>query len=129
MKSIKQGRGNAFVGGIVGIFAALFGLFWSITVFKSGGGMFGIFGLFFVAIGIFNAARSFANAFGKNRHSEFDIVDETEEPDPWNRRFGTDTTQSDKEYYSVGNSYCPYCGNQLQRDFKFCNNCGKRLPD
>ena len=129
MKSIKQGRGNSFVSGIVCIFAALFGLFWTVTAFQSGAGVFSIFGLLFVAIGIINAVRSFTNAFGKNRHSEFDIVDETEEPDPWNERFGHSTDADTGEYYSVGNSYCPYCGNQVKKEFEFCNNCGKRLPD
>ncbi len=129
MKSIKQGRGNSFISGFICIFAALFGLFWTITVIGSGGGMFGLFGLLFVAIGILNAVRSFRNAFGKNRESEFDIVDETEEIDPWNERFGPVNSQNGSDSYSVGNSYCPYCGNQVQKNFEFCNNCGKRLPD
>ncbi len=128
MKSVKQGRGNSFISGIICIFAALFGLFWMITVFQSGGGVFGLFGLIFVAVGIINAVRSFKNAFGKNRYSEFDIVDESEEPDPWNERFGSSPSADSGEYYSVGNSYCPYCGNQVKKEFEFCNNCGKRLP-
>ena len=128
MKSIKMGREPSFVGGIMGIVAALFGLFWTVTVFSSGGGVFGLFGLLFVGIGILNAVRNFRNAFSKNRHSEFDIVDETEEPDPWNIRY-TNTRSEENSPFSVGNSFCPYCGNEVQKDYEFCNNCGKKLPD
>lgn len=129
MKSIKQGRGNAFISGIVSIFVALFGLFWTVMASQGGLGPFSIFGLLFSVIGIINAIKSFTNAFGKNRHSEFDIVDQTEEPDPWNEHFGTPTYEDGNKYYSVGNSFCPYCGNAVKKDFEFCNNCGKRLPD
>ncbi len=127
MKSIKMGREPSFMGGIMGIVAALFGLFWTFFVISNGGGMFGLFGLIFVGIGILNAFRGFRNAFGKNRRSEFDIVDETEEFDPWNERFGNNNV-SDGEYFSTGNSFCPYCGNEVKKDFEFCNNCGRKLP-
>lgn len=126
MKSIKMGREPSFIGGIMGIAAALFGLFWTFAVISSGGGVFGLFGLIFVGIGILNAVRGFRNAFSKNRRSEFDIVDETEEPDPWNERFSSPS--SGNEYMSVGNSFCPYCGNEVKKEFEFCNNCGRKLP-
>ena len=133
MKSIKMGRAPSFMGGVMGIVAALFGLFWTFTVFSNGGGTFGIFGLLFVAIGILNAVRGFRNAFSKNRRSEFDVVDEAEEPDPWNERFGSNGFYSDisaKGHVDVnGNSFCPYCGNAVEKDFKFCNDCGRKLPD
>lgn len=126
MKSIKMGREPSFMGGIMGIVAALFGLFWTFAVISSGGGVFGLFGLIFVGIGILNAVRGFRNAFSKNRRSEFDIVDETEEPDPWNERFSSPSSGND--YMSVGNSFCPYCGNEVKKEFEFCNNCGRKLP-
>lgn len=128
MKSIKMGREPSFMGGIMGIVAALFGLFWTFTVLSNGGGMFGLFGLLFVGIGILNAVRNFRNAFAKNRRSEFDIVDETEEPDMWNMKYGN-TDFSEAASYSVGNSFCPYCGNEVQKDYEFCNSCGRKLPD
>lgn len=127
MKSIKMGREPSFMGGIMGIVAALFGLFWTFTVFSNGGGMFGLFGLLFVGIGIINAVRNFRNAFSKNRRSEFDIVDENEEPDMWNERFGQAQTDNNTPF-TVGNSFCPYCGNEVQKTYEFCNNCGRKLP-
>ena len=125
MKSVKRGREPSFIAGIAGIAAVLFGLFWTYTVFSNGGGMFGLFGLLFVAIGIINSVRSFRNAFSKNRTSEFDFVDESEEPDPWNERFGSPEEPS----FSEGSSFCPYCGNAVESDFRYCNNCGRKLPD
>lgn len=121
------------MGGIMGIVAAIFGLFWTFAVLSNGGGIFGLFGLIFVGIGILNAVRGFRNAFSKNRRSEFDIVDETEEPDPWNERFGSKDFYEENAFNSDsasdGNAFCPYCGNAVERSFRFCNNCGKKLPD
>lgn len=116
------------MNGIMGIVSALFGLFWTYMVISHGGGVFGLFGLIFVVIGILNAIRGFRNAVSKNRTSEYDFVDETEEPDPWNQRFGESEMPSGGSY-SVGNSFCPYCGNEVQKNYEFCNNCGRKLPD
>ncbi len=133
MKSIKMGREPSFMGGIMGIVAALFGLFWTFTVMSNGGGIFGLFGLLFVGIGILNAVRNFRNAFSKNRRSEFDVVDEAEEPDPWNEQFGnkafSDESISGRDTAFDGNAFCPYCGNAVESNFRFCNNCGRKLPD
>ncbi len=119
------------MGGIMGIAAALFGLFWTVMVFSSGGGAMGFFGLIFVAVGILNAVRGFRNAFSKNRRSEFDIVDGTEETDSWNERYGNNFSAGTVNRYvdANGNSFCPYCGNTVEKDFKFCNDCGRKLPD
>lgn len=128
-----MGREPSFIGGVMGIVAALFGLFWTFTVLSNGGGMFGLFGLLFVGIGVLNAVRNFRNAFSKKRRSEFDVVDEWEEPDPWNERFGDkgfyEENTFNGETVSDGNAFCPYCGNAVERNFRFCNNCGRKLPD
>ena len=128
-----MGREPSFMGGVMGIVAALFGLFWTVSVFSSGGGVFGLFGLIFVGIGILNAVRGFRNAFSKNRRSEFDIVDSSEEPDPWDERFGDRNIYGKNVYNpdaaSDGNAFCPFCGNAVERNFRYCNNCGKKLPD
>ena len=133
VKSIKMGREPSFMGGVMGIVAALFGLFWTFMVFSNGGGMFGFFGLIFVAIGILNAVRGFRNAFSKNRRSEFDVVDGTEEPDPWNERFGNKNHYEQNVFQQSssvkGSAFCPYCGNAVEKDFEYCNNCGRKLPD
>ena len=125
MKSVKRGREPSFMNGIMDIVAVLFGLFWTFMVIKNNGGMFGLFGLVFVAIGIRNAIRGFMNAFGKNRTSEFDVMDKEEEPDPWNERFGG----NNENPYTSGNAFCPYCGNAVLKDYEYCNNCGRKLPD
>ncbi len=126
MKSVKRGREPSFMNGIMGIVAALFGLFWTGMVLSNGGGFFGLFGLIFVAIGILNAIRGFRNAMGKHRSSEYDFIDETEEPDPWNEKFGE--YNNSNAQYTVGNSFCPYCGNEVQKTYEYCNNCGRKLP-
>lgn len=135
MKSVKRGREPSFMNGIMGIVSALFGLFWTFFVISNGGGIFGLFGLIFVVIGILNSIRGFRNALGKHRTSEFDVVDEQEEPDPWNEKFGESDPWGDnfdnggKNPYSGSNSFCPYCGNEVRKDYEYCNNCGRKLPD
>ncbi len=136
MKSIKRGRGPSMMSGIVGIFVALFGVFWTIMAASMGGGFMAIFGIFFIATAVMNVVYNFKNATGKNRYSEYDITEDTEEPDPFNERFNTDSNywydySSDNNQASTqgkASKFCPYCGTKVETDYEFCNNCGKKLP-
>lgn len=128
MKSVKRGRAPSFSAGIASLGAAVFGLIWTIAVIKMGGGIFGLFGLVFIAIGVSNAVINFKNATGKNRYSEYDITDSAEEPDPLNERFGNPYT-SQGNIPGNNSEFCPYCGTKADRDFEFCKKCGRKLPD
>ena len=82
---------------------------------------------------VLELVKSIHNFTNKNRYSEFDIVDSTEEPDPWNQRYSQAYDYTEPEYnYDVqdGEStiYCPYCGVKLAPDFEYCPKCGKKLP-
>ena len=117
------------MSGVVGIFVALFGVFWTICAVSMGAWPMGVFGLIFVAIAIVNVVYNFKNATGKNRYSSFDITEDGEEIDPWNERFGEKREYTHySEAQSTESKYCPYCGAKVQGDFEFCNQCGKRLP-
>lgn len=149
MKSIKPGRGPSFKGGITSLLTALFGVFWIIAACSVGGWFMAPFGLIFVAISVIEAVYNFKNATQDNRYSEFDITDGFEEPDPLNSRFGgrsgqgtegfagdnNISTQSNKSNININNNnndktnnFCPYCGNAVNGDYAYCNNCGKKLP-
>ncbi len=132
MKSIKPGRGPSMMGGIVSIFAGLFGVVWTLLAFQISG-IFALFGLIFIGIAIVNGIYNFKNATSKNRFSAFDITDSDEEEDPLNRRFGGfsgDISQDNGGQSEGGGAhrFCPYCGSPAQKDFEFCNRCGKKLP-
>ena len=64
MRSIKPGRGPSMMGGIIGIFVALFGVFWTVMAVGSGAGFMGIFGLIFVAIAVINTVYNFKKCHG-----------------------------------------------------------------
>ena len=133
MKSIKPGRGPSMMGGFGSVFGIIFGIFWTVLAasmtqgFGPVGIIFPLFGVLFIIIGLCNAVYNFKNATGKNRYSEFDITDDTEEPDPLNRYFG-DKPENTLDTHSSGSSFCPYCGAPVQSDFAFCRKCGKALP-
>ena len=116
------------MGGIMGIFVALFGVLWTVVAFSIGGGIIALFGLIFVAIAIVQTVYNFRNAAGENRYSTFDITDDDEEPDPLNQRFGAETANKKTEDGTGGSVFCPYCGVKVEGDFAFCNKCGKKLP-
>lgn len=116
------------MGGFAGILAAVFGVIWMIFAVYIGAGPFALFGLVFIAFAVGNAVYSFKNATGKQRYSEFDIVDSDEEADPLNERFGNRTERAADEADGNTSKYCPYCGAQVKGDYEFCNQCGKRLP-
>lgn len=130
MKSVKPGRGPSMMGGVMSIFMALFGVFWTVTAVSIGAGpFFALFGVFFIGAAIVQAVYNFKNATGKNRYSSFDIVDSREEEDPWNRRFGeAPPPPQNGEAPQTDINYCPYCGAALQEDFAFCPKCGRELP-
>lgn len=126
MKSIKPGRGPSMMGGIVGVFMIGFGILWTALAAQASG-VFALFGILWTCIAIATTIYNFKNATNKNRYSQFDIVNETEEPDPLNVRFGNvDTQQASAD--ETANSFCPYCGNKVADSYKFCNRCGRELP-
>ena len=126
MKSIKPGRGASMMGGVVGIFMIGFGIFWTIMA-SNISGPFAIFGILWTGIAVVTTVYNFKNATGKNRYSAFDITEGSEEPDPLNERFGNPKTTTDKKT-EAANRFCPYCGTAVDKDFEFCNHCGKKLP-
>lgn len=135
MKSVKPGRGPSFLGGVVCLFMALFGVLWTVAAFSIDAGLsgviFSLFGIIFVGIAVVNAIYNFKNATGKNRYSEFDITDGDEEPDPLNERFGSRSASKpteSKDDKKTKNKFCPYCGAEVGGDYTFCNSCGKKLP-
>ncbi len=126
MKSIKPGRGPSMMGGISSIIAVIFGIFWTCAA-ASFAPFMAIFGILFIVLAAVSVVYNFKNATGENRYSTYDIVDSEEERDPLNERFGRKTTASEKQD-TDGAKFCPYCGTALQEDFRFCTNCGKKLP-
>ena len=126
MKSIKPGRGPSMMSGVVGIFMIGFGILWTVIAAQASG-IFALFGVLWTGIAIVMPVYNFKNATGKNRYSSFDITDGNEEPDPLNERFGNPQSNTQKRD-DTDNKFCPYCGNPVDGDFEFCNNCGKKLP-
>lgn len=129
MKSIKPGRMTSFQGFVGSIIAIVFGIFWLfiVTSFmfenedipKAIFFAFAFFGVIFIVIGIVNAVVEYKNAFSKNRYSLLDVVDSSEEKDPF--LFEKDTAP-------VHNlNYCPHCGTPIQKDYNFCPGCGKKI--
>lgn len=131
MKSVKPGRGPSAMGAIGAAAAVLFGIIWTAAAASMGAPIFfPLFGLVFIIMGIVQVVYNLKNATGENRFSDYDIVDENEEPDPLNQRFGTPSAPDGPARQDGGElRYCPYCGAELGKDFTFCGRCGKRLPD
>ncbi|MBR4293146.1 MAG: zinc ribbon domain-containing protein [Clostridia bacterium] len=125
MRSIKPGRGPSMMGGVSGIFMIVFGILWTVIAARASGIM-ALFGVLWTGMAVVITIYNFKNATSKNRYSTYDITTSSEEPDPLNERFGdyqSTTYQSDKD-----NNFCPYCGTRVADDYKYCNNCGKKLP-
>ena len=130
MKSIKPGRGPSRMHMVSSIGAALFGVFWCIIAVSIGAVIMLPFGLIFIGIAVYNAWYSYHNATAEDRFSVIDIVDEVEEVDPLNVKYGRKREEvSVMENNGTSAEYCPYCGKELSSDFEFCPKCGKKLPD
>lgn len=135
MKSVKPGRGPSMMGGIGSVIAGIFGIFWTIgTVSMGAPWFFSMFGIVFIGAAVVQAIYNFSNATGKNRFSEFDIVDDSEETDPMQeyingKSHGDSISESSLSSNSEPAAFCPYCGARLGEGFEFCSKCGKRIPD
>ncbi|HWT77057.1 MAG TPA: zinc-ribbon domain-containing protein [Mobilitalea sp.] len=135
MRSIKPGRGPSMMGAVGAIFAAIFGLFWTITALSMGAGIFSLFGVLFIIMALVQVAYNFKNATSENRFSTFDITEDKEETDPLNMQFHKHEDMSADDYTTVnhdGNdtdsNFCPYCGASVQKEYEYCNKCGRKLP-
>ena len=129
MKSIKPGRFNSGQGIIGAVFGIIFAIFWTIMAASAGAPIiFPVFGIGFIVLMATELIKNVHNFTNKNRYSAFDIVDSTEEPDPWNEKFHSQQTDMDSSTENEESIYCPYCGTKLAADFEFCPKCGKKLP-
>jgi len=129
MKSIKPGRGPSMTGVVMGIFVAFFGVIWTGAAVSMGAPIFfALFGVGFVAVAISGAVYNFKNATGKKRYSLYDITTGDEEPDPLNERFGHTDADDAPDTASRDSKYCPFCGARLEARFRYCNQCGEKLP-
>lgn len=128
MKSVKPGRGPSLMGAFAAMIVAVFGFFWTFLCLKMLPPEFRfmcVFGVLFVIMAIAIAVYNFKNAKNPNRYSAFDIVDDGEEPDSLQIRFGKTTKKTPGRH----TGFCPYCGGAVDRAFGFCPHCGKPLPD
>lgn len=132
MKSIKPGRGPSAMGAMGSVVAIIFGIFWTIMAASMGAPVFfPIFGVIFILLGVVQAVYHFKNATGKERFSEFDIVDSQEEPDPLERRFSQEREpweEPPQQEDAAQVAYCPYCGAKAEPGFVYCAKCGRKLP-
>ncbi len=127
MKSIKRGRAPSFMGGVVSVFVAIFGIIWMGAALSIGAPvLFACAGLVFSGIAAADAIYNFRNATGKQRYSEYDIVDSSEEADPLNERFGQTAERPPVDAMETF-AFCPYCGTKREKDHIYCGKCGKRI--
>ncbi len=108
------------MGGIVGVIMIAFGIFWTVMASQLSVAMT-IFGVLWTLFAAAQTVYHFKNATSQKRYSQFDITDDSEEPDPLQERFGAPEGGSESRF-------CPYCGAKAQEGFSFCNRCGKKLP-
>lgn len=135
MKSIKRGRGPSMMQGAGSVFAAVFGVLWTIMAVSMGApAIFALFGVCFIGIAVVQAVYNFKNASGGERFSEFDIVDSREEGDPMDSYFKKPDEVSLEHSVPDGSDpgdseggFCPYCGEPVKADYAFCRKCGKKL--
>ena len=143
MKSIKRGRGPSAMGGIGSIFAAVFGVFWTVMAASMGAPLiFCLFGVLFILMAAVQAAYNWKNALSEDRFSEYDIVDSEEAGESMaagerdgerlvsrGERAGVPQISGDLKNQGMALRYCPYCGASVKKDFRFCGSCGRELPE
>ena len=127
MRHVKPGRGPSMMGGISSLIGAVVFLLVGLENLRSGFMGFNAFTVIpflFSAGALCMAVYNFKNSVSKNRYSEFDVTDPSEEPDPLNERIP-------RTKQNIQSGYCPYCGKPLEaaagKGFVYCPYCGKKL--
>ncbi len=126
MRSVKKGRGPSRRDAIMGVFGAVFGVFWTFLTIRMGALFMTPFGLVFIGIAIYQAVHNFKNAKSENRETLYDITEDEQES------FDGVYEINHKDYEierDDDSKYCPYCGNEVNAEYKYCNSCGKKLPE
>jgi hypothetical protein len=133
MYSIKPGRGPSIIGAVAALVIGVpFVIFWISQASQMGApGFFIFFGFGFLVLLLVQIGKGFYNATSANRVSEFDITTQREETDPFDRLApgfpgaGPASATAPFTSKSSANCFCPFCGTELARDFRFCPKCGK----
>ena len=114
---IRPGKTRSLIGGIVALIVMIVGLVMMPggTGFGAplGGGVFGIFKILWIAIGLIGAAVNFYNAFSEEGVPLYEV--DMEEP------------RNEPEAGGDAGAYCPECGKPVGEDDRFCRNCGASL--
>jgi hypothetical protein len=135
MYSVKPGRGPSLMGGIGGIFAAIFGVIWTIGAMSMGAPpFFALFGIVFVLAAVSGAVYNFYNATGQDRMSTLDVTTDAEEGDPIAQAMGYQQRSDSGEQVEgqdgprrYPGEFCPFCGAKVGGDFDYCPKCGKNI--
>ena len=133
MYSVKPGRGPSMMGALGGVFAAIFGVIWTVGALSMGAPcFFALFGVVFVVMALVSAVYSYHNATQKNRMSAFDITTGDAEPDPIAEALGHGASRSREKTQTqtprrYEGGFCPLCGASAQPEFDYCPKCGKDI--
>lgn len=129
--SIKPGRGPSAFGAAGSVFAAIFGILWTILAFSMTRDapfpivkiVFPLFGVIFVAMAIMGAIYHSRNATQPNRFSSFDVLPHDQESDPLDPTLAAkDLTE---QLGSLAPSFCTACGHPFGVTDRFCASCGR----
>jgi hypothetical protein len=107
---MRPRRRSSFFGAL---FAAAFGVFWTLTAARAGApGFFVVFGIVFIVASIVGGISHLLNGGGNGYRSMSRFNGGYSAPMP-----GPNVAQPA--------GYCPSCGATRPRPFRFCPNCGK----
>lgn len=113
----------------------LFSLIWFFASLKSGLGLFSLFGLPFIIVGVSLLVRTLKGMKGKKHIDDCCQQGDYSSMDPVQREYYEqyDTHQhnhyyNDAEIHSHTMNRCPHCGKKIKRGYDYCPKCGSRLP-
>ena len=86
--------------------------------------IFPLFGILFIAMAVKQAKFQKHNATAKDRHSIVDVVDSTEEGDPFAKFDRAEAERKAAEASVAADAFCTRCGAPLQAEDNFCPKCG-----
>jgi hypothetical protein len=129
MLSLKSGRRPSFQRAVAGLVGGLLGVLWTVfavaitadAVFPLMKVILPLFGVLVTLLAWGSAMHQFINAASQQRFAEYEFLSSQEELELLQAKFDAKTASSPAARSCLG------CGAPLQKEFRFCPQCGKEI--
>src|SRR5262245_23173102 len=123
--AVKPGRVPSLIGAVASIGVGAIGILELLKALDTRDPYKILFMVVFCFIAFSGAFYRLYNVTQRNRFSNYELVQSAQEPDPFARALGYETTPAPRRRFP--GEHCPFCGASAPRTVDLCPSCGKDI--